>query len=153
MSSPKQRIFHKYLRGHPKTDDDREAWSWACGVQKNWGLNGNVERGILRSMAIDWNKPLFEATPEEKAKYAAERTRIDTIKKQPCQLDSETVYLIQFACRAVIFMVLLSLYAASVSFVVIGCANDNGGFTIGGLIMAIGVAIVHAKMRTASIKW
>ena len=93
-------------------------------------------------MAIDWDKPIYE-TPKQD----------DEEKYLPCQLDRETVYLIQFACRAVLFSVFLSLYASAAAAFLLGIADENGWLTAGGIILGFVVGRFHYKARDASRKW
>lgn len=105
-------------------------------------LYGGEWRGMVHSMAIDWDKPIYEPQKQD-----------NEDKYLPHQLDRETVYLIQFACRAIIFWVLFTMYAASVACLLQGIALDNGWLATGGILLGAFVVYAHRKMRSASVKW
>lgn len=94
------------------------------------------------AMAIDLDKPIYKAQEQE-----------DEEKYLPYQLDHETVYLIQFACRAVLFSVFLSLYAAAVVLLFQGIAFEDGWLFAGGVLFGAAVGCFHVKARDASRKW
>lgn len=108
---------------------------------------------MLGGMLDDIDLPMFEPTAEQR-EYRVRRKEYRAAEKAlPHPLDNETIFLIQFACRAMVLVALLILYVTPAFFVVLGYTNKQDGLFLGGLFGLVLAFFAHVKMYNKSRTW
>ena len=108
---------------------------------------------MLGGMLDDIDLPMFEPTAEQR-EYRVRRKEYRAAEKAlPHSLDNETIFLIQFACRAVVLVALLILYLPCAYFAVLGFVGEHAGIMFAGLLGLVLVFWAHVKMYNKSRTW